>query len=217
MKGILITVLALWSVVATAEDGFVNMFNGKDLTGWENPYEWGEVKLVGDEIQLTTDKSKFFLVTEKKYKNFIFEAEIMMPEGKSNSGFLFRCLKAKNKAWGYQAEVDPSDRRWSGGFYDEGRRKWMNPDKDTKAAAGTGYIENKSGPWSEEKLNAFKRYEWNKYRIECNGTDIKIFVNGIMTSHVIDSTDAEGYIGLQHHGEKGKIYKFKNIRIKELN
>ena len=69
----------------------------------------------------------------------------------------------------------------------------------------------------QEKLNAFKRYEWNKYRIECNGTDIKIFVNGIMTSHVIDSTDAEGYIGLQHHGEKGKIYKFKNIRIKELN
>ena len=36
----------------------------------------------------------------------------------------------QNRAWGYQAEVDPSERKWSGGLYDEGRRKWLWPGRD---------------------------------------------------------------------------------------
>ncbi|MCM8530512.1 MAG: DUF1080 domain-containing protein [Lentisphaeraceae bacterium] len=200
----------------SAEEGFVNMFNGKDLTGWENPYEWGEITVAGDEIHMNTKKKKFFLCTEKKYKDFIFEVEIKMPEGKSNSGVLFRCMKKKNKAWGYQAECDPSDRKWSGGLYDEGRRKWMHPDRDFKVGKDEFFTKNLSPEWSEEKKNAFKRHDWNKYRIECKGSEIKISINGVLTTHIIDSKDSEGYIGLQHHGEKGKLYKFRNAKIKEL-
>ncbi|MCM8535327.1 MAG: DUF1080 domain-containing protein [Lentisphaeraceae bacterium] len=201
---------------AAAEEGFVNLFNGKDLTGWENPYEWGEVSVVGDEVHMNTKKKKFFLCTEKKYKDFIFEVEIKMPEGKSNSGVLFRCMKKKNKAWGYQAECDPSSRKWSGGLYDEGRRKWMHPDRDFKVGTDEFFTKNLSPEWTEEKKNAFKRHDWNKYRIECKGSEIKISINGVLTTHIFDSKDADGYIGLQHHGEKGKLYKFKNAKIKEL-
>ena len=202
--------------VVNAEEGLVNMFNGKDLTGWENPYEWGQVTLEGDEIHLNTAKKKFFLCTTKKYKDFIFEAEVKMPEGKSNSGFLFRCLKKKGKAWGYQAECDPSDRKWSGGLYDEGRRKWMHPARDFKVGKDEHFKKDFSPEWTEERKNALKRYDWNKYRIECRGSEIKISVNGVLTTHVIDTKDSEGFIGIQHHGEKGKIYKFRNIKIKEL-
>ena len=213
----LIFILALLTGISLhAEEGFVDLFNGKDLTGWENPYDWGKSEVKDGEIHLTTDKKKFFLVTEKKFKDFVFEAEIKMPEGKSNSGLMFRCHKKKNKIWGYQAECDPSDRRWSGGLYDEGRRRWLNPSRDTKPKEGSGYEKNLSGDWDEKKLGALKRHDWNKYRIECKGSEIKISVNGVLTTHIIDTTDSEGYLALQHHGEKGKIYRFRNIRVKEL-
>ena len=125
-------------VLATAapDDGWQPLFDGKTLNGWTTPYTWGEAKVVDDEIHLQANK-KFFLCTEKKYGDFIFEADIRMPEGKANSGFMFRCHVEKNRVFGYQAEVDPSDRKWSGGFYDEGRRKWLVPKKgdDTSVKA----------------------------------------------------------------------------------
>ena len=62
----------------------------------------------------------------------------------------------------------------------------------------------------------FKRNEWNTYRITCKGNHIKIEVNGVVTTDIKDDTDASGVIGIQHHGEKGQTYKFRNLRIKEL-
>ena len=182
------------------------LFDGKTLKGWSNPYTWGEVKVVDGEIHLVAGK-KFFLLTEKQYADFVFEAEIKMPEGKSNSGIMFRCHQKPNKAWGYQAEVDPSDRKWSGGLYDEGRRGWLHPNKK-KPETIKAFRAKADG--------SFKRLDWNKYRIECVGDRIKISVNGVMTTDFKDSMDAKGYIGLQHHGEKGKLYRFRNIRIKVL-
>ena len=94
-----------------AGDKATALFNGKDTSGWRNPYEWGEVKVVDGEIHLSANK-KFFLVTEKKYSDFIFEGEVHLPEGTANSGFMYRCHVEPNKVFGYQAEVDGSDRRW---------------------------------------------------------------------------------------------------------
>jgi len=98
-------------VLPAADDGFVPLCNGKDLAGWRNPYDWGKAEVVGDEIHLTGDK-KFFLVTEAKSGDFVFEGEILLPEGKANSGFMFRCHVEPNKVYGYQCEIDGSDRRW---------------------------------------------------------------------------------------------------------
>jgi hypothetical protein len=63
---------------------------------------------------------------------------------------------------------------------------------------------------------ALKRNEWNTYRITCQGKRIKIEVNGVVTTDVEDDMDATGVIAIQHHGEKGQTYKFRNLRIKEL-
>lgn len=209
--------LALFST-ACADDGWTPLFNGKDTSGWKNPYEWGEVQIVDGEVHLTANK-KFFLVTEIDYGDFEFQGEIKLPEGKANSGFMFRCHVSKNKVFGYQAEVDGSDRCWSGGLYDEGRRKWLWPGRD-----GTTNVTDKAKTKEEgmahfakpEIKNALKRNEWNTYRIICKGDHIQIFVNDVAITDVYDSTDASGPIGIQHHGEKGQTYKFRNLKIREL-
>ncbi len=180
--------------------------DGKTLAGWTNPYEWGKAWVEDGEIRLQADK-KFFLVTGKKYRDFIFEAEIKMPEGQSNSGFMFRCRQQPNRVFGYQAEVDPSDRQWSGGLYDEGRRGWLHPRSDN-AASAQAFVKASKG--------AFKRHDWNRYRIHCVGDSIRVYVNGVMTTDYMDATDRAGYIAIQHHGEKGKIYRFRNLRIRQL-
>ncbi len=182
------------------------LFDGESLAEWTNPYEWGRAWVESGEIRLQADR-KFFLVTEKKYRDFIFEAEVRMPEGQCNSGFMFRCHQKPNNVWGYQAEVDPSDRQWSGGLYDEGRRAWLHPTKDDEVAA-KAFVEKTKG--------AFKRHDWNQYRIHCVGPSLRIYVNDLLTTDYIDTMDREGYLAIQHHGEKGKIYRFRNIRIREL-
>lgn len=195
---------------------WVDLFNGEDLSQWENPYDWGKAEVVDGEIHLTTEQSKWFLSTVKEYSDFIFEAEVKMPEGKSNSGFLFRSHKSKNKMFGYQAEVDPSNRNWSGGLFDEGRRKWfISPNRDH--AASKKEKAESIAAFTERAGDTFKRNDWNKYRIECRGDHIRILVNGVVTTDIRDQVDAKGYIALQHHGEKGKVYRFRNIRIMELS
>jgi hypothetical protein len=194
---------------------WTSLFEGKDLKSWENPYDWGNAEIVDGEVHLTTEKSKWFLTTAKEYSDFIFEVDVKMPEGKCNSGFMFRAHKAKNKVFGYQAEVDPSDRNWSGGLYDEGRRKWfISPNRDKAESAKEK--EASIQAFRERAGDCFKRHDWNTYRIECRGDHIQISVNGVKTTDIHDKTDAKGYIALQHHGEQGQTYRFRNIRIMEL-
>jgi len=147
---------------------------------------------------LTADK-KFFLVTDKVYYDYEFEGELKLPEGKSNSGFMARGQVEPNRVYGYQAEADPTDRRWSGGLYDEGRRQWLNP------------------LWNQtEAQAAFDRNRWNRYRIRCVGNHLQFFVNDVPTTDYFDPVNLSGHIALQHHGEKDQTYRFRNLTVKEL-
>ena len=177
-----------------------SLFDGKTLDGWHNPYDWGEAWVEDGAIALKADK-KFFLVADKQYSDFTLELEIMLPpEGKSNSGVMFRCHVEKNKVFGYQAECDPSDRAWTGGLYDEGRRGWLYPKVEEKGTT---------------KLVQAPLGEWIQYKIVVKGDHLQIFINGKKTADYHDGMDASGYIAVQHHGEDGQIYRFRNIRITE--
>ena len=205
------------ALAVAAEDAWTPLFNGKDSTGWKNPYDFGKVEVVDNEIHLTASK-KFFLVTEKTYSDFIFEGEVHLPEGPANSGFMFRANVEPGKVYGYQAEVDGDENRgWSGGLYDEGRRGWVNPThkKRTKDKELAKTAEETQAAMAKLK-DTLKRNDWNKYRIECKGDHIQIFVNGVKTTDLRDSLDSEGHIGIQHHGEEGATYRFRNLRIQEL-
>jgi len=218
-RSIALTTLTMFCSLSTlAADEWTPLFNGKNLDGWHNPYEWGHAEVVDGEIHLTANK-KFFLVTDKQYGDFILEGEVHLPEGKANSGFMFRCHEKTNKVFGYQAEVDGSDRRWSGGLYDEGRRGWLWPSSTgrTKEKSALEHEEESKAHFKQPEVrNALKRNDWNTYRITCKGNKLKIEVNGVVTTEYEDDTDAKGYIAIQHHGEKGQTYRFRNLRIQEL-
>ena len=200
--------------------GFTPLFNGNDLTGWRNPYPHGEAKVVDGEIHLTADK-KFFLITEKKYTDFRVSVEIHLPSGEANSGVMVRGQldpTAKKKVFGYQAECDGSERRWSGGFYDEARRGWVWP--STEGRSTDQFLQHSDASkafFAQPHIrNALNRNGWNRFEISCVRDLITIYLNGVQTCRFRDPTDASGFIGIQHHGEKGQTYRFRNIFIKEL-
>ncbi len=103
-----------------------------------------------------------FLVTEKQYGNFILELDAKVESVVSNSGVQTRshfdasANNGKGKVYGRQCEFDPSDRKWSGGIYDEGRRYWWYPLELNPSAK-----------------DAFKVGEYNHVKIECIGNEMK--------------------------------------------
>jgi len=207
----LILILLTFNVVSVAQDGWTNLFNGKDLTGWEQlngeaKYEVVDGMIVGTTVVNTPNS---FIRTEKNYSDFIFEIELLVAEN-MNSGIQFRSESKPDymngRVHGYQCEVDPSERAWSAGVYDEARRGWLYP-LDLNPEART----------------ALKHGEWNHYRIECIGNSIKTWLNGVAVSHLIDDMTGEGFIALQVHGigkdkeKEGHQIKWRNIRIKTKN
>jgi len=198
--------------------GFTALFNGKNLDGWRNPYDYGKAQVTDNEIHLTANK-KFFLVTEQQYSDFVLYAEINLPEGKANSGIMFRCHVEPNKVFGYQAECDGSDRCWSAGLYDESRRGWVWPSKKgrSKVEALLKYEKESQAFFAQPEIhNALNRTSWNRYKITCRGNKLTIELNGVKVTDIEDDTDTKGFIGIQHHGEKGQTYRFRNIYLKKL-
>lgn len=189
-----------------AEEKWTSLFNGKNLKGWKVLNGTAEFKVINGVIVGTTKRNtpNTFLATTKSYGDFILELEFMVDNG-LNSGIQFRSnsLKTYNKGvvHGYQFEIDPSDRAWTGGIYDEQRRGWLY-DLENNPTAKTAY----------------KPAEWNKVRIEAIGNNIRTYVNGIPCADIVDETTATGFIALQVHGigangKEGQNVRFKNIRI----
>lgn len=209
--------LLILSAPATQAEEIL-LFNGKDLTGWTNPYPYGDANVVDGEIHLQADK-KFFLMTEESFEDFVLFVDIHLPEGPANSGVMFRANVEPGKVYGYQAECDGSERRWSGGLYDEGRRKWLWPSKtgNTTDEAFLAHEEESQAHFQKPEVrDALKRNGWNTYKITCKGSSITIEVNGVVTTQITDEMDKSGPVGIQHHGEKGQVYRFRNIKLKKL-
>jgi len=226
-------ILSFYLLTAFTQNALANTQSLIDpqLSLFQNVYNYGQAEVIDDVISLNST-GNFFLLTKKTYKNFILNVEVKMPSVKeySNSGIIFRAQLKPTKegyqeAVGYQAEVDPSNRKWSGGLYDQARREWLHPPHPSRSHPDHHFIRNVSPMWSAKRSNAYKSGEWNRYRIECRGSNIKIYLNDILTTHIIDTKDQQGLIGLQHHGSEelrklGKtnnIVRFRNVTVKELD
>ena len=141
---------------------------------------------------------------KKHYGNFILELEFLVDD-RMNSGIQIRSNSSEEyqngRVHGYQVEIDPSDRAWSAGIYDEARRGWLYELRNNEAAR-----------------KAFKHVEWNKYHIEAIGNSIRTWINGVPASNLEDSMTPQGFIALQVHGMKtgGVEVKWRNIRIMDL-
>lgn len=209
-KNLIISLLALFILAGCKDENeWKNLFNGKNLDGWVKMggnarFTVEDGSIVGETVP---GKQSTFLCTSENYGDFILELELNV-DTSMNSGIQFRSHSNpdyKNGiVHGYQMEIDPSSRAWSGGIYDESRRGWlytMDPNPEAKTA--------------------FKNGEWNKYRVEAIGNHIKTWVNDILTADLLDNTDSNGFIALQVHsvnGEEnpwtvGTKVKWRNIRI----
>lgn len=216
-------VLVLANVAADAGDEFRPLFNGKTLDGWgqhggKAKYEVENGVIVGTSVPATGNS---FLCTEKTYGDFELQLEFKV-DPPLNSGVQIRSevfpepreidVNGKtrklpaDRVHGYQVEIDPSARAWTGGIYDEARRGWLN-----------NLAEN------EPARKAFKQNEWNKFRILCQGESIKTWLNGVPAADLKDSLTPRGLIALQVHGvgndpaKVGKQVRWRNIRIKVLD
>lgn len=212
--GLLFLVLISYQfTIAQSSGDWVNLFDGKTLNGWKRlagtaNYSVENGAIVGSTVE---GSGNTFLATEKEYGDFILEVDIKLESEKGNSGVQTRSHfdpaghNGKGLVYGRQVEVDPSDRKWSGGIYDEGRRLWLYPlTLNTKAQ------------------NAFKHQEYNHYRIECIGNEMKTWLNNVPVAYLVDTIDSKGFIALQVHAvgskeESNKKIYFKNIRIKTKN
>ena len=207
-------------VQAADKDGWVDLFNGKNLDGWTQRGGKATYTIEGDEIVGTTapNTSNTFLCTDKDYGDFEFEFEFKV-DPKMNSGVQFRSqsfdrehsIEDKGKTikipahrvHGYQYEIDPSDRKWSAGVYDEGRRGWLYSLTD-----------------HPEAQKAFVQNEWNKARIEARGDHIQTWLNGIPVADLHDDMTLKGFIALQVHAvgaNKDPLQiRWRNLRLHEL-
>lgn len=203
---------------AAAAGQWVSLFDGKTLNGWiqrggKALYEVKDGVIIGTTVTGTPNS---FLCTEKDYGDFELELELKV-DAKLNSGIQIRsqCFDRETtvewqgktlkipakRVHGYQVEVDPSPRAWSGGIYDEGRRGWLQD------------LKNKP-----EAQKAFKTNDWNHYRIVCRGDSLKTWINGVPAADLQDSMTPKGFIALQVHSakESGLKVMWRNLRIREL-
>lgn len=178
-----------------------DLFNGEDLSGWKRLGGEARYALEGDQVvgYTVADTPNSFLTTEQDYGDFILEYE-MYVDPSMNSGVQIRShVSDENVVYGYQVEVDPTHRRFTGGIYDEKRRKWIYPLS-----------------LNEKGRDAFENGKWNHFRVEAVGSSIRVWVNGIQTARLVDDMDAMGFIGLQVHSIKDPAYAGRTVRWRNM-
>ena len=202
----IVIILQFLSVCTFAQDDWSYLFNGKDLKGWEVIGGTAKYYVEGNELigVAVPNSPNSFLVTKQNFSDFILEFEVYV-DTQLNSGVLVRSNSLpeyqNGRAHGYQVEIDPSDRAFSGGIYDEARRGWMYPISR-----------------NEKAKYAFKMASWNTFHIEFIGNTINTWINGIQCSRLVDDMTSEGFIGLQIHSIndkelEGAKVRWRNIRI----
>ena len=159
------------------------------LTGWT---ESGNAKWSreGDTITGSVDGGgQSFLRTNDDYGDFIFEVDVKL-EVRGNSGIQFRSqLNASGQVYGYQAEIDPSTRSWSGGIYYESG-PWLDDLSDDEAARA-----------------AFQADGWNHYKIRARDSHLEVWVNGVQTANLANTLHPSGFLAFQvHSGQQGTIH-----------
>ncbi|MDO5977940.1 3-keto-disaccharide hydrolase [Flavivirga spongiicola] len=211
MSLVLVNFIGVKAYSQAQEGEWVTLFNGQNFDGWKQLN--GTAKYIIDNNEIVgitkTNIPNSFLCTEKSYGDFILEFEILA-DPSINTGVQFRSNSFKDynngRVHGYQFEIDPSARAFSGGIYDESRRAWIYP-----------LSLNPKG------RKAFKNGVWNKCRVEAVGNSIRTWINGVQCSNLVDDLTASGFIGLQVHGigtnegHAGKKIRWRNIRIKTDN
>ena len=180
-------------------DGFVDIFNGKDLSGWVVKPDIGVFYVEDSLLKCKGDpRPPDVILTEKTYENFILELDFRMSSGCNSGVFIHAPEEGRQSKTGFELQIQDDygqepTRYTAGAMYD-----LVPPDTNAVRPAG----------------------QWNHYRIEMDWPNVRVQLNGIQIHDVDMSIDhimryrlRVGFIGLQNHGHQ---IEFKNIRVKEL-
>jgi len=207
------------SPVLTAQDaeGFVPMFNGKDLRGWRPVNVAADTFRWENDMVITTGFPTGFMATERMYENFIMELDWRHMKEAGNAGVFIwgQGLPAPGVPFARGIEVQVLDLGYE---KNKGANEWFTSHGDIFPIWGAtmtamGRVA-KGGHRSFPIENRVKPSpEWNHYRIECNNGEIRLAVNGKQVTAGKDCNPRKGYLCLESEGSE---CHFKNVRIKEL-
>ncbi len=188
-----------WSPQASSQTGWVTLFDGKNLDGFN---KIGDANWRVEDGMIVADKGNGFLVTKNEYKDYQIRAEFWV-ETDSNSGIFIRCTNPEKVGADTCYEVNIWDAR-------------------PEPSYGTGAIVNVA------KVNPMPKAggKWNTYEITAKGSSFTVVLNGQKTvDGAQDSKLASGRIALQHGlgvkdangvpNDKG-VVKFRKVEIKAL-
>jgi hypothetical protein len=182
-----------------ASFGELELLPGEGLEGWT---EYGDARYTREGRTILGEVGgggQSFLLSRQAFGDFVFEVDVKTEEP-GNSGIQIRCHQNESgRPYGYQIEIDPSPRSWSGGLYDEYRRGWLQD-----------LSKNDAG------RESFVYGEWNRFRVECVGPWIRASVNGVPTVDYFDLADVEGVFGLQVHSGNNTRVRWRQPRVWDL-
>ncbi len=202
-----IVILAFFMIghISFAQDGWVKIFNGKNLDGWKVGENASSFTIVDGTIQVAGPKAHLFYdgsVKNHMFKNFEFQATVMTRPG-SNSGIYFHTTY-QEKGWpqlGYEVQVNNSHTDW----------------------IRTGSLYNVV----DIKENYAKDNEWYTEYIKVEGKHITVKINGVTVvdyeekdvdkrgEDTINRIIKSGTFALQAHDSKSVIY-YKDIKVRPL-
>lgn len=204
------------------EAGFIPLFNGKDLSGWDGMPGWWKVENGSLTAESTPakpcDRPNYLVWRGGQPSDFELIADFRL-SGAGNSGIQLRSQALPN--WdtsGYQADMSGNGdligfvyEHTRGLIAGRGERVTIGPD-------GKRSVE-KLGD-AAELLKAYKKEDWNTYRVLCRGPEITLYINGTLMCQFTDrdpkQAASQGFIALQMHPGPPMRIEFKNIRLKAL-
>ena len=236
MRVILACVVALGLCVsalagAADDEGFVSLFNGKDLTGWDGNPDFWSVKDGAIRGETTKEKptrgNTFCVWRGGTLKDF--ELHISFRINNGNSGIQYRSKEAQKwRISGYQAEVCNSGavgflyhERGRGSLVRVGQKvvSERDPNETNKRKQVKKNVVG-SLPDAKQSFAKYKKQDWNHYRIIARGNHVQHFLNGIQTIDLIDNDEEgrcmSGVLALQIHAGAPMWVEFKDIKLKVL-
>lgn len=188
---------------------FQPIFDGKTLEGWVKRGGKAEYRVDDGCIlgETRPNSPNTFLCSERDFADFELDLEFKIDD-LLNSGVQIRSHSSPDYrdgvVHGYQIEIDPSNRAYTCGIYEEQGRGWLDPLDDNKDAR-----------------EAYRNGQWNRMHVIAEGNHIRTWINGIPAAELIDDNTASGFFGLQVHGVGDRTdplqVRWRNIMLRELN
>ena len=225
---------ALPAAAAVGDAGFVPIFDGKTLTGWDGDPKYWRVEdgcLVGEITPETIIKRNTFIIWRGGTPgDFELKVEYRI-SAQGNSGINYRSIQLTDAPWslaGYQADIDGPQRnhppvRYTGQNYEERGRTFLAHRGEMVQIDDTAKPTVVASPGDSEALKAFIHDapgEWNEYHLIIRGNSLTHVLNGHVMCIVIDDDPKnrrfDGLIGVQVHVGPPMKVEFRNFRLKKL-